>query len=149
MPEQLACPDLHWKVTVKADFAFTEKKSQSRASSRSCSISNWKLVETTPQGLLIGGEGQCIPLQIVKVLQVLEEFPPEGCPACANIRRIIDECRHCGIRKIKEGLFEITIPLALIRNPKFKGFVDALKEDERFQSLAAPDLLPRDLTQKP
>lgn len=111
--------------------------------------SNWKLVETTPQGLLIGGEGQCIPLQIVKVLQVLEEFPPEGCPACANIRRLIDECRHCGIRKIKEGLFEITIPLALIRNPKFKGFVDALKEDERFQSLTAPDLLPRDLTQKP
>jgi hypothetical protein len=109
--------------------------------------SYWELVETTPQGLVLGGEGQCIPLQIVKVLQVLEEFPPVGCPACANLRRLIDECRHCGIRKIKEGLFEITIPLALIRNPKFKGLVDALKEDEQFPSLSAPDLLSQGLMQ--
>ena len=110
--------------------------------------SNWKSIETTPQELVIGGGGQCIPLQIVKVLQVLEEFPPQGCPACGNIKRLIDECRQCGIRKIREGLYEITIPLALIRNPKLKGLVDALKQDEQFPSLAPPDLLPLGLAQK-
>jgi hypothetical protein len=93
--------------------------------------SNWKLIDSATQGLVIGGEGQCKPEQVVKVLQTLEDFPPTGCAVC-GIRKFINECPQCGIRKVKEGLFEITSPLALIRNPKFKGVVDALKEDEQF-----------------
>jgi hypothetical protein len=94
--------------------------------------SNWKLVDTATQGLVIGGEGQCQPLKFAKVLQVLEDFPPVGCGVC-GIRRLINECPQCGIRKVREGLFEVTYPLALLRNPKFKGVVDALKLDEQFR----------------
>jgi hypothetical protein len=80
--------------------------------------SNWKLVDTTPPALVIGGDGHCKPLQIVKVLQVLDEFPPVGCPAC-GIRKFIAECPQCGITKVRDGLFEVTSPFALVRNPKF------------------------------
>jgi hypothetical protein len=100
--------------------------------------SYWKLVDTPP-GLVIGGEGQCIP-QILEVLKVREEFSSRDCPFCGGIRKFITECPQCGIRKIREGLFEVTNPLALIRNPKFKGLVEALRQDEQFPALTAPQL---------
>jgi hypothetical protein len=94
--------------------------------------SNWKLVDTTSQGLVMGGVGQCTPLSIVDVLQVFENFPPEGCSPCkVGIENLKDACPQCGFKKLREGLYEATSPLALTRNPKFKWLMDALKADEQ------------------